>query len=799
MVIKMVDQELKDFKEFVEKIESYRGRHTELVTVLIPADYNVNAVVSQLEAEKSTANNIKSRSTRNNVIEALEKIIRELKQGPQKYTNGIAIFCGNTSMDEGKPNIEFFAIKPPRPLNTRLYRCDQVFVADPLLEMTEIAEVYGLLVIERKEATIGLLEGTRIKVLQKMTSGVPGKIRAGGQCLSPDTLIMKDNGELIEINESHNPLFVMSENFNVEKTEITPVIAKWENNKELFKITTSYPMFEIKSSKDHLFFIRSENGIEEKPLSRIKEGEYLVMPEKINLNLKEQIINFKPIIKQEWNTKKVFIPNILDVKLAKILGYYLGDGNYEKDRISFSEQRKEVAEYYLMFIEDYFKVKPSLKFRENKGYYQIRLGSRIISQFFKEIFPEKDKTLNQGMPKIIMKSPDNVLASFISGFFDAEGYVSENRVAFGINNEKLSKQIQISLLRLGIISSINTYDNRRNPYSRNTRYTLAIDDLESLKKFRELINFASIEKRERVNYLIDNRSNRNKVRQIVVTGKEVARIIRNSGLNTTQFNCPDFFNNKKQLSKEVFKKNILDKIGNQDLKKRLELFYSSNLIAVKISKIESIGIKKTIDIETKNHNFIANGLIVHNSSQRFARITEGMAKEFYRRVAEVMKSEFFEMKKLKGILVGGPIPTKEEFLEEGQLATSLKNKVIAVKDIGYADEHGLELLVEASQDELAEQDITKEKKIMERFFTILGKDPDKGFYKYPKVKKALEMGAVDTLLLSETLERPIIKELTTIAEQMGTTVILVSDETDEGKQFTNLSGVGAILRYKVHV
>ena len=356
-----------------------------------------------------------------------------------------------------------------------------------------------------------------------------------------------------------------------------------------------------------------------------------------------------------------------------------------------------MAEYYLMFIEDYFKVKPSLKFRENKGYYQIRLGSRIISQFFKEIFPEKDKTLNQGMPKIIMKSPDNVLASFISGFFDAEGYVSENRVAFGINNEKLSKQIQISLLRLGIISSINTYDNRRNPYSRNTRYTLAIDDLESLKKFRELINFASIEKRERVNYLIDNRSNRNKVRQIVVTGKEVARIIRNSGLNTTQFNCPDFFNNKKQLSKEVFKKNILDKIGNQDLKKRLELFYSSNLIAVKISKIESIGIKKTIDIETKNHNFIANGLIVHNSSQRFARITEGMAKEFYRRVAEVMKSEFFEMKKLKGILVGGPIPTKEEFLEEGQLATSLKNKVIAVKDIGYADEHGLELLVEASQ------------------------------------------------------------------------------------------------------
>jgi len=74
-----------EFKEIVEKISGFRGRHTELVSVLIPAEYNVNAVVKQLEGEKSTASNIKSRTTRNNVIEALEKIIRELRTGPQKY------------------------------------------------------------------------------------------------------------------------------------------------------------------------------------------------------------------------------------------------------------------------------------------------------------------------------------------------------------------------------------------------------------------------------------------------------------------------------------------------------------------------------------------------------------------------------------------------------------------------------------------------------------------------------------------------------------------------------------------
>ena len=359
-------QILMEFEEKVKLIASYRGRHTELVTVLIPADYIIHEVVKQIESEKGTASNIKSRVTRNNVIEALEKIARELKNGPIKYPNGIALFCGNTSLDEGKPNIEFFAIEPPVPLNMRLYRCDQTFVTDPLKEMTETQEVYGLLVIERKEATIGILEGTRIKVLQKMHSMVPGKIKAGGQ-----------------------------------------------------------------------------------------------------------------------------------------------------------------------------------------------------------------------------------------------------------------------------------------------------------------------------------------------------------------------------------------------------------------------------------------------SAQRFHRVTEGLAKEFYRKVADAMKSEFFENKKLKGILIGGPIPTKEEFIEEGQLVTKLKEKIIAVKDIGYADEHGLELLVEAAQEELSMQEVTKEKKLLDRFFETLGKNPDKARYKYDPVKKALEMGAVDTLIMSKKLQKPIMQELSKIAEQMGTSIELVSDETDEGLQFFNLSGIGALLRFRI--
>ncbi|MEK6883971.1 MAG: LAGLIDADG family homing endonuclease [Nanoarchaeota archaeon] len=444
-----------------------------------------------------------------------------------------------------------------------------------------------------------------------------------------------------------------------------------------------------------------------------------------------------------------------------------------------------------------FGVKADLRFRESKNYWQIRVYSRILTQLFRQIFPEKDKTHKEKIPSIVLKSSDKSLAAFIGGFFDAEGYVNKSRIAAGFNNKLLARQIQLALLRLGIIASVNEYDNKRNPYSKNIRYTVAIDDLESVKKFYVVVKFASLEKQEMIKLLIDFRSNRNKIRQLVVNGKEVARIIRNSGLNTRQFNCPDFFNNKKQLSKEVFKNRILGKISDLDLKRRLEMFYNSNLIVVKIDKIKSVGVSRTIDIETKNHNFIANGLIVHNSSQRFHRITEGLTKEFYKRIAERMKSSFFEMPKLKGIIVGGPIPTKDEFLDGDYLVTRLKEKVLGRVDIGDTDESGLKELVAKSQDLLSQQEIVREKKLLERFFESLSKKPDLVAYGYNDVKKALQYGAVEILLISKKVKKEWQEELKQMAISISAHIELISTETTEGEQFYNLSGIGALLRFGV--
>ncbi len=362
----MTELSKNELEEIINELEKYKGRHTELITVYIPAGQNLYTVVDQLEAEKSTAKNIKSTGTRKNVSDALDKITRHLRNYKKTPENGLAIFSGNISQKEGQDDLRLWDIEPLMPLKIRMYRCDKGFVLEPLKEMLEVTEIYGLLVMDRKEATIGMLEGKRIEVLQKMTSGIPSKIRAGGQ-----------------------------------------------------------------------------------------------------------------------------------------------------------------------------------------------------------------------------------------------------------------------------------------------------------------------------------------------------------------------------------------------------------------------------------------------SSQRFHRITEGLTKEFYKRIANEMKNIFFENKKLKGIIIGGPIPTKDEFIDEEYMATKLREKIIGRIDIGGSDESGLKELVQKSQELLAGQEIIHEKKLLEKFFDTLGRKPEMATLKEETTREALKTGAVDILILSKKIDKSLMTELKKLAENISSNIEIVSTETEEGEQFQNLGGIGAILRFRV--
>src|SRR3989344_1345662 len=456
-------------KRFISQLKQVRGRHTELVTVYIPKDYSILKVTQQLAQEKDTASNIKDKRTRTNVQDSLERLTRHLHLYKETPPNGLAAFAGNISDNESKVDIEVFSIEPPLPITTRLYRCDQTFVLDELEKQLESNSVHGLVVMDKREATIGLLKGSYIEKLHNLTSGVPGKYKTGGQCQNPETLI--------ELNKS------------------------------------------FKKIKD------------------IKPGDL--------------------IKSYDFKNKKFILSECID------------------------------------------------KWKVKKEYsVKIKIEKNLVNE------------------------------------------ASKDHIFFTINGEKSAGQLTI---------------------------------------------------------------------------KDLLFIPNGTGL--------------KQ---------------------------------VKINSIERIDKPiEMIDISVKNQNFIANGIIVHNSAARFGRLREQAAKEFYIRIAEVVNKEFLNRPEVKGIIIGGPGPTKNEFFDGAFINNEVKKKVVGLKDVTYTDEFGLEELVDKSKDLLAEEEVTAEKEILHKFLSMLATD-----------QKA--------------------EELEEKAANMGARTEIVTEETQEGKQFKSLGGVGAILRFPIN-
>jgi peptide chain release factor subunit 1 len=170
-----------EFKKMLERLSEKEGSGTELITLYIPPDKQIYDVTAQLRDEFGQCANIKSKQTRTNVQSAISSILARLKYYKRPPENGMAVFCGTINTGGDRTDLQCDIIEPPEPLNLYMYRCSSKFELEPLQQMLGEKEVYGLIVIDRREAYIGFLRGNRIEAVSGVTSTVPGKQRKGGQ------------------------------------------------------------------------------------------------------------------------------------------------------------------------------------------------------------------------------------------------------------------------------------------------------------------------------------------------------------------------------------------------------------------------------------------------------------------------------------------------------------------------------------------------------------------------------------------------------------------------------------------
>ena len=234
------------------------------------------------------------------------------------------------------------------------------------------------------------------------------------------------------------------------------------------------------------------------------------------------------------------------------------------------------------------------------------------------------------------------------------------------------------------------------------------------------------------------------------------------------------------------------------------------------------------------------------SARRYERLRDMQLNEYFTRVGRHADEAFLPMDNLKGIILAGPGPTKYDFEKGEYLNYQLKNKIIDVVDTAYVEEQGVKEVVEKAPEIMRKVRYIEEKQIMQQFLYEVGHDTGLITYGEGEVRRALESGAVKTLILSEGSDllrvavkcsacgyqeqqtvksvalgnfeqglvgkpcpkckapslslvdkQDLIDDLAQMAEYSNVQIEMISTETEEGQMLLKaFGGIAAILRFK---
>lgn len=232
------------------------------------------------------------------------------------------------------------------------------------------------------------------------------------------------------------------------------------------------------------------------------------------------------------------------------------------------------------------------------------------------------------------------------------------------------------------------------------------------------------------------------------------------------------------------------------------------------------------------------------SARRYERGREMELTYFFNRVSEHVTRIFITDHKVSGIIVGGPGPTKENFLKGGYLDYRLQNNIIEVIDISYSGREGIREIVEKASDKLQDVRLIEERKLVQKFLGEINRPNGLAVYGLPKIIDALGRSNMDTILISDDInivkikmtckncqtvkekvvenqkkmqtmqemlgepctkcgatdyeieESDVVDMLEEKAVEIGARVEMISSGSEEGAMLKSFGGVAGFLRYR---
>jgi len=232
------------------------------------------------------------------------------------------------------------------------------------------------------------------------------------------------------------------------------------------------------------------------------------------------------------------------------------------------------------------------------------------------------------------------------------------------------------------------------------------------------------------------------------------------------------------------------------------------------------------------------------SALRFARLRMEKRHNYVRKVAETAVQLFVSNDKpnISGMILAGSADFKTELSQSDMFDPRLQAKIIKLVDVSYGGENGFNQAIELAAESLANVKFMQEKKLIGKYFDQISQDTGKFCFGIEDTLKALEMGAVETLICWENLDiqryslknhssgeetilhltsnqekdmthfqdketgvelelednMPLLEWLANNYKSFGANLEIITDRSQEGSQFVRgFGGVGGMLRYKV--
>lgn len=290
--------------------------------------------------------------------------------------------------------------------------------------------------------------------------------------------------------------------------------------------------------------------------------------------------------------------------LLYLVGLLYGDGMRESAHLS--NVSLTLIGAYGRAVRDVFGVGMGTAWRRT-SYIAAHRGGKTLARFLGEVFdyPSQDKARILSVPDIVSCMPNHLLARFLQGFFDAEGYVSNRRyVGLGCESRNLMQQLPMLLHRFGCLA----YHAKKKNH-----HEIIISGKRNVEAFVRHIGFRESSKAEAAVSAL-GKASINRVFDITpltgsfVTAMRAAYLVK--GTRRMHLNTYETY---PRLSNQ-FVSQLLS-VTQTDEKDALHRVLV-NCRSVQVTGVEMVeGDFQVYDFTVDDtHNFLANGLIIHNTS-----------------------------------------------------------------------------------------------------------------------------------------------------------------------------------------